>query len=830
MVQARDIPEDPKVAEALAELQNYLSDAISPLVAAESLEILMTCPPEQVAAEIHAWTAAQYRRQGASVPVSDYLFHAVRKIHLVGEFKLLAPEPLELFLSGLKEAVLVHCPEADRELLRANLAHIEETRTGLTPTVAILHRQIGSEQPLATAAMVPLQEIAEIGTVVAQHMPPTEEQARAQRRLGVLLQRLERQLQATPAASAPEHQAELVAGLLAQAATTSASVEELGQFREDLRMRGLEAKLDEVFRLLSHNVPAWSAQSPSAGEQAPGSAQAGATAAMRRLLALDQDPFEGAKRVIAMVETAIEQFNAGGLGRAATMLDTARQALVERRTDTAAVQAFLAKAHEKLEPQRLRAAAEDSSKQEALVRVLTFFPATTPEHLLDALHGEEKRERRRLLLALLESYGTVARTLAWQRLQESMSSFGDQDVYLQRNLLLLLRRIPRPEEASLEEEVSVATALSSPAHPLTLVKEAVAYLGQTRHSDAEKALSQRAVELERLILHPDESPYKHQDLVSSLDRVIYALARFGTAEAHRMVIEHGLKQHPQLGDTASRLTYLAKEDMAAETDTVSRLVLALEAELPRRILGISVRSSPERALHLIEAMSATPAHVVRECLKGVAARFRGQPLGEAAGRVVAAFEAARASAEAPPLSLSGDLEIFGLPNLLQHLAQSEACGTLAISDTRGRQVAALTFDGGYLVAARHERLEGEAAVYQLLERPITATFQFTGRRAVPALGHPKGRDVLPLLFEGQRRYDELLAMATLVPDDATFRATEVKPSGPRTEKDTSFIGSVWLAAISGATAEECEADHAVDSFRVRRLLAHWVEEGALTLR
>jgi hypothetical protein len=827
VAEEHDIREDPKVGEALAELQNYLSDAISPLVVAESLELVIGLPTELVAKEIEIWTAAQYRRQGASIPVSDYLFHAVRKIHLVGEFKLVPSEPLEHFLEDLKSAVVAICPEADRELLRGNLARLGESRTSVTPPVAILHRQIGTEQPLASGETEPP---APLGSPASDQLPGAEEGLRAKRRLAVLLQRLEQQLkrQAGQGKAAAPDEAGLVARMLAQAAATSASAEELGQFREELRLRGLEARMNEVYSLLSQSLPAWD-RPPAQGSTAAAGGS-GAARAMRRLLALDQDPAEGARQFIAMVEAAIEQINAGGLSRGATMLETARGVLSERRTDTATVQEFLKHAHEKLDQTRLRAAAEDDATHETLARVLSFFPATTPESLLEALGGEEKRERRRYLLSLLETFGPRARSLAWQRLGESVATFGDRDAFLQRNLLHLLRRIPRPDGASMEAEVEAVAALSSPTHPLTLVKEAAAYLGQARHPKAEWALKQRATELEGLLLHPDQSPYKPADLLSALDRVIYALARFGTAEGHRSVVDHALRQNPSLGDSFGRLTYLAGQDMAAEPDTVSRLLTALDAELPRRILGFPVKSSTERAIQVVEALSGTPAQIVRTTLSEIASRYSGSPLGDAAGRVLSGFEAAKAAAEAQPLTLSGDLGVFGLPNLLQHLAQSEACGSLSISDRRGHLLATLVFDCGLLVAARHGRLEGEAAVYQLLERPASATFHFSGRHAVDGQRARQGRDILPLLLEGQRRFDELLLTSTLIPDETTFKAGSVKPTTPHTEPNTAMVQSVWLAAISGATAAECEADHAVDSYRVRRLLARWIEEGALLTR
>ena len=83
-----------------------------------------------------------------------------------------------------------------------------------------------------------------------------------------------------------------------------------------------------------------------------------------------------------------------------------------------------------------------------------------------------------------------------------------------------------------------------------------------------------------------------------------------------------------------------------------------------------------------------------------------------------------------------------------------------------------------------------------------------------------------LLMEGVRRYDEFKRAAAAVPDDVRLTSTGGPHSTPEDE-DPDFGTLVWKQATSGKTSQECEATIATDSFRVRRLLAHWVEEGAL---
>jgi hypothetical protein len=50
------------------------------------------------------------------------------------------------------------------------------------------------------------------------------------------------------------------------------------------------------------------------------------------------------------------------------------------------------------------------------------------------------------------------------------------------------------------------------------------------------------------------------------------------------------------------------------------------------------------------------------------------------------------------------------------------------------------------------------------------------------------------------------------------------------DEDEEFAKLVWSTMANGATPVECEASLKTDGYRVRRLLAHWVEEGALKAR
>jgi len=66
-----------------------------------------------------------------------------------------------------------------------------------------------------------------------------------------------------------------------------------------------------------------------------------------------------------------------------------------------------------------------------------------------------------------------------------------------------------------------------------------------------------------------------------------------------------------------------------------------------------------------------------------------------------------------------------------------------------------------------------------------------------------------------------------VPDGMKLAKTSVKPTPNEDEKDPTLVREVWMAASKGTTVAECEQQVATDSYRIRRLLSHWLEQGAL---
>ena len=55
----------------------------------------------------------------------------------------------------------------------------------------------------------------------------------------------------------------------------------------------------------------------------------------------------------------------------------------------------------------------------------------------------------------------------------------------------------------------------------------------------------------------------------------------------------------------------------------------------------------------------------------------------------------------------------------------------------------------------------------------------------------------------------------------------MKPLPLAEEKDPALVRDVWMKAVSGAAVGEFERQLATDAYRVRRLVTHWLEQGAL---
>ena len=167
--------------------------------------------------------------------------------------------------------------------------------------------------------------------------------------------------------------------------------------------------------------------------------------------------------------------------------------------------------------------------------------------------------------------------------------------------------------------------------------------------------------------------------------------------------------------------------------------------------------------------------------------------------------------------------------LLQTLEQGAMTGCLSLIDRTGAPLAQVWINEGRMVKGSFRGLEADSALYEMLIRPFPGTFSFVHRSDVPDPGPRGAFSITGLVFEGIRRYDEWKKAAALVGDPARLVPTGKPNTLENTEETDEFVASVWATASQGATPDECEATLACDSYRIRRLLASWVDNGALRL-
>jgi predicted Ser/Thr protein kinase len=810
---------DPELKEALGEIEQYLSDRLAPLMVADSVSRVMKAPPEAVAADLYTWASRQAEAQNAPLP--DLVFHAVRKLHLMGEFRLVEQAELATFLAGVGEAALEYCRPEDRSRLRKSLSRLGESemvRTG--PTVVAQHPADLAVPPESEGA-APAPGASDTSTMGPGVLPANL------RRLSLLEERLQREERVEAALEDDPGRSQLISQTITAAAAQAGSERELENNLRRLRAFGVASGADQIFRSLGQGLSDWILPPEVTGTTA-GKAFGAEVEAMRRIISLAEEPIEMARRFRHLVYAAIEQFNEGNLGRAVQMFELAIQLHEEKAIDLGFVETVRRKGHESLDQARLRGFVEKPEYHLQLRTVLSFFSFglgyTT---LLDELQVEQRRERRRFLLDILEVHGEPSRRLAHDRLEAAAEGAEESGPHIQRNWIFLLRQIPRPADEPVEEEIELVGRFGAPGRAPLLLREVVTYLSQSKHIKAKQALVAMLHAYEAECSRSGLTTQKLQEWQAALDKICGALARFGTPTAWSAVLDHAFSRQAQFGSTMSRLAELSSQNLSGGSEVLERLFNEIGNLLPRGgVLGFLSSKKDHDLMCLIEALSGTPSEEVRAAFEDISERFPTQTIGKAAARVL---EGMKAPPPPPAPDEHGALDAFGLPTLLHRLSQSRATGTLSMTEAAGGGTAAVVFDAGAIRVCRNGRLEGADAVYQLVERPLAGSYTFHAGPPAPGSTGPPMPDVASLIVEAVRRAGELQRASALVPDDAALAATGSSPSPVPDEPDYNLVVALWGKACAGVSPRQMEGDLQVDSFRIRRPLAHWLEEGALRL-
>jgi len=792
---------------ALAEIEQYLADRVPPLMVSDSVEAFMDAPVDPAAAEVLAWGEG-LRKLTPELAAVDVLYNALHKLSVIGELELVDGSRLLAFLRRVGKAVAEgYPPGAERDRLRRALERLGEAemvRSG--PVERVL------AGPAAAAAEPP---------------PPLAATTPGLRRLSILEQNLRRQALLGPAAEPARRRVATQA--IAAAATEAANEKELESHLRRLKDAGVASGAEHVFRSLGQELGDWAMPKDLAADTAE-LPPAHEVRAMQKIVALPEDPVEVARRYRHLVNAATEQFNEGNLGKAVQMFELARSLAAEKKIEQGFVEPIQKKGHEALDPARLRQYMDRPDRLPQLGEVMAFFEqGLSAEALFAQLVTEERRERRRLLLDLLVVHGERARALARARLS-SKEEAAPSD-FVRRNWIYLLRLIPRPASDAVEAEIEAVARCAAPGLPGFLVKEALTFLGQTRHRLVGEALLGLFAAWESELSRPDLDDAAAEEAATLLDRVAAALARQGGPKGWRALVRHGLSKREELGNTSARLAELGSQDLSASPDVVDTLAAVVRAGLPKGVLGRFVARQEHDLRALVAALAGTRTPQVRDLLEEVGRKLGSHEAGRAALRALEPPAAAHApqAAEAQPSGHSGELDGYSLPALLHRLAGEKATGTLSLLPREGGGApATIGFADGRLVSARFAHREGESAVYQLFERPFAGEFAFEAVLDPPAADPGPGLgELAALVREGVRRSRQLAATSAVVPEDGALEATGEAPGTVAEEPDYDLVVALWQKATAKATPRQIEAELAADAFRILRPLAQWLEQGAL---
>ncbi len=827
-------------------LKRYLSDEIAPMIFADSATELFDVPVNVVVNEIQSWIGDQFRGS-SNMTAGDLIFHAATKLHQLGILELIPRDDVAEFMNGLYPHLLKLCPAEQQAGLQTNIKHLVKSTSISGGRSDVLHKPVqggggpgygggpGGGAPGGGAPGGMGQGHGAPAGVGAPQVPATSDPA-ALLRLNLLLDNLQQTLSQQnrdTGGTAPQPAASLahVIDEVASSAGSSLELETQLGFLKELGVPGLSAGL---IQQLGRSLPDWAPPAPesAAGAEPP----AGAARAMRKVVKLSKDREELSQRFRELVKVAVEEFNSGSLGRAVTMLDLAGRMIEQGDIEAAIAEAVYEESHPALDPAQLDALVENPDKRLLLRRVLRFFPQLHADRLVLELMEESSRENRLRLLKLLRAHGETARTEAVHALDESINSDQRRPADVERNLLYLMRAIPNTSEETVDHEIDLLNQTSDLREALPIIRESFSVLTRLRHPRACAILAARVSELEDGLTATASIPLDAKESRFLLSNTIKQLSQDPDNDSLEIVITHGLKGTPQLGDTYSRLARLGSHDLADYPAQVIRITDAINEELPRKFLGVSVGAQRKALVlePLVAAIAGTRSPKVQKLLAEIAKKHGDQTYGQKAVEALKAMgrpPVTTGKADDDAITLSGDLGLFGLPNLLQNLADNRLSGTLSIVGDDSSQTSSVVFAGGEMVSAGFRDLSDDIAVYQMLEQPVEGRFQFAADNSPDEErgDAANGRNVMSLLMEGMRRFDEFNRACALIPDDAVFKPTGKKASDVKKDGDPKLAKEVWGRASRGTPTSAVESELPVDAFRVRRLYEHWVTEGSLAL-
>ena len=796
----------PHSRDSVAELQSYLSDQLPPLLVAGAAMSLMRESHALVGQALHQWSLGQARID-PELSIGDLLYHCVRKIAMLGTLQLVDEHELREHLVALSKDILERCSGDDRARLEELLPRLtQELQAFFAPAAGLRHYRSSTH--------------GEPSGPTTDKRSADHELARATRRLSVLISNLRTTLPKTGEGERSQRD-QVLANVIATVAETARDTRELDRYVQELTRVGVsDSSLRGLLQALSTGLPNWAPVEHSREPQQP-SRKAGA---MQRLLTLQGATVGPDQWMPEVLRLAVDHFNAGELGRAISLLEVAARSAAERKVERHLVERMHRAVWPTVDVERLREIAIQVGNHPQLRKFLSFFADASPEALIGQLETAQTQEERHLCVALLRAHGDAGRGAALQLLSEAtVAGIRADNRETVRNALYLLRTVPG---AISDEETHRVMLLCTTLQPAPVLREVVEYLSGREITSSEPVLIHLLHTLDSDLLQPERASYPIEEVLRLLGTVSKALLRFGTPTARKAVVDSCLGQKAYRREALGRLADLGLQDLSGDPTLVARLVQELDRELPPRMLRRFMRPDEEAIFSLVMALAGTPTPDIARSLEEVAASFPGRRIGTAARD---ALERHRSRTVEPPSAgtpaFGGDIELFGLPTLLQTVEQNQLRGRLSLRDRAGIERAVMRFEDGRLVGCHNDALEGDAAFFQVFEDPFPGSFEFA--RLPAGTESETGTAVLPLLLEALRRYDELQTARSVVPEGASLRRAGVAPTACANELDDAFVIEVWQRVEAGASPKEIARATSSDDFRVWNLVAHWVEEGAL---
>ncbi len=179
--------------------------------------------------------------------------------------------------------------------------------------------------------------------------------------------------------------------------------------------------------------------------------------------------------------------------------------------------------------------------------------------------------------------------------------------------------------------------------------------------------------------------------------------------------------------------------------------------------------------------------------------------------------------------LSGNLEYFDLPTIIQTLASSERTGTLTITDNFEQVFAMLYIESGKILYAKLRHLRGEEAFYQLFQSPVQDAFAFEGGLSPAEFDEEEeiGTTTMGLLMEAARQQDELkMLKATYKDPDRVFQP-KTKTLSWDDEETKSLAKEIWTRLHRGETIAQMAGEIPSCEYRIYKVLSMMDENGLM---